>query len=269
MTTDNGAITSTLENARINELPMNGRNIISLVNETTPGLESCPESGSCANGQEGPALEYEVDGATLTNREFGGVHMGSQQMVDPDSIQEVHVEDEAGGAQYAAPATVVMNTKAGTNQFHGSLFETARNNAIGIARAVTIPPATSLLNLIRNEFGISVGGPVRIPHLYNGKDKTFFFFAYERYSQASKPYQSVAVPTPQMLVGDFSGLTNSSGVLQVLYDPATTTNNPACAGGSNVACRQTFTQEYSEGPGSGPANCNGHTNCIPANEKHL
>ena len=54
-TTDNGSITSTLENARINELPMNGRNIISLVNETTPGLESCPESSSCANGQEGPA----------------------------------------------------------------------------------------------------------------------------------------------------------------------------------------------------------------------
>ncbi len=53
-TTDNGTITSTLENARINELPMNGRNIITLVNETTPGLESCPESSSCANGQEGP-----------------------------------------------------------------------------------------------------------------------------------------------------------------------------------------------------------------------
>ena len=70
-----------------------------------------------------------------------------------------------------------------------------------------------------------------------------------------------------MQMGDFSGLTNSSGVLQVLYDPATTTNNPACAGGSNVACRQTFTQEYNEGPGSGPSNCNGHTNCIPANEE--
>ena len=246
---------------------MNGRNIISLVNETTPGLESCPESGSCANGQEGPALEYEVDGATLTSREFGGVHMGSQQMVDPDSVQEVHVEDEAGGAQYAAPATVVMNTKGGTNQFHGSLFETARNNAIGIARARNNPSGYVAPELVRNEFGVSAGGPLRIPHLYNGRDKTFFFFAYERYSQASKPYQSVAVPTPQMLVGDFSQATNSSGVLQVLYDPATTTNNPACAGGSNVACRQTFTQEYNEGPGSGPANCNGHTNCIPANEE--
>ena len=186
-TTDNGAITSTLENARINELPMNGRNIISLVNETTPGLESCPESSSCANGQEGPALEYEVDGATLTNREFGGVHMGSQQMVDPDSVQEVHVEDEAGGAQYAAPATVVMNTKAGTNQFHGSLFETARNNAIGIARARNNPSSYVAPELIRNEFGISAGGPVRIPHLYHGKDKTFFFFAYERYSRRRSP----------------------------------------------------------------------------------
>ena len=127
----------------------------------------------------------------------------------------------------------------------------------GIARARNNPSGYVAPELIRNEFGVSAGGPVRIPHLYNGRDKTFFFFAYERYSQASKPYQSVSVPTPQMLQGDFSGATNSSGILQVLYDPATTTNNPACAGGSNVACRQTFTQEYNEGPGSGPANCNG------------
>ena len=115
-TTDNGSITSTLENARINELPMNGRNIIYPGERNHPGLESCPESSSCANGQEGPSTEYETDGATLTSREFGGTHMGSQQMVDPDSVQEVRVIDEAGGAQYASPSTVILNTKSGTNQ---------------------------------------------------------------------------------------------------------------------------------------------------------
>jgi len=261
VTTDNGEITSTLENQRINQLPMNGRNIISLVNETTPGLESCPESSSCANGQEGPSTEYESDGATITNREFGGTHQGQSQMIDPDAIQEVRVEDAAAGAQYASPTTVILNTKSGTNQLHGSAFETARNNAIGIARGRNNPSNYVAPQYIRNEFGASVGGPIVIPHLYHGKNKTFFFFAYERYSLAQSPFQNEAVPTPQMQNGDFSQATNSSNVLQQLYDPATTGT-----AASNFS-RQTFTKEYTEGPGAGPSNCNGDINCIPAGEE--
>jgi Carboxypeptidase regulatory-like domain len=257
----NGTISSTLENARINELPMNGRNIITLVNETTPGLDSCPESSSCANGQEGPSTEYEIDGATITNREFGGVHQGQNQMVDPDSIQEVRVEDAVSGAQYASPTTVILNSKSGTNQLHGSLFETARNNAVGIARARNNPSNFVAPQYVRNEFGASVGGPIIIPHLYHGKNKTFFFFAYERYSLAQNPYQNEKVPTPQMLQGDFSQATNSSGVLQTLYDPTTT---GTCGAGSNAFCRESYTQEYA---GAAPPNCNGNPNCIPATQE--
>ncbi len=274
-TTDNGEITSTLENAKINELPMNGRNLITLVNETTPGLESCPESSSCANGQEGPALEYEVDGATITNREFGGVHQGSNQMVDPDSIQEVRVEDAAAGAQYASPATAILQTKSGTNSLHGSAFETARNNDFGIARGRNNPSSYSQPEYIRNEFGASVGGPIIIPGLYHGRNKSFFFVAYERYSLAQNPFQNENVPTAKMLQGDFSGATNSSGILQSLYDPATTANSAAClepaadgaAAPANTYCRKSFTSEYTEGPGAGPANCNGDINCIPASQE--
>jgi hypothetical protein len=276
-TTDNGEITSTLENAKINELPMNGRNLITLVNETTPGLESCPESSSCANGQEGPALEYEVDGATITNREFGGVHQGSNQMVDPDSIQEVRVEDAAAGAQYASPATAILQTKSGTNSLHGSAFETARNNDFGIARGRNNPSSYSQPEYIRNEFGASVGGPIIIPGLYHGRNKSFFFFAFERYSLAQNPFQNENVPTAQMLQGDFSGATNSSGILQALYDPATTSiysvaacPEPAADGtakAANAYCRQSFTSEYTEGPGAGPPNCNGDINCIPVSQE--
>jgi len=270
-TTDNGTITSTLENARINELPMNGRNIVSLVNETTPGLESCPESSSCGNGQEGPSTEYESDGATLTNREFGGVHQGQNQMIDPDAVQEVRVMDATAGAQYASPTTVVLSTKSGTNQLHGSLFETARNNAIGIARGRNNPSNYVAPQLIRNEFGASVGGPITIPHLYSGKNRTFFFFAYERYSLAQAPNQNEEVATPAMVNGDFSQLTNSSGVLQTLYDPTTTgtygQGTNACSGSTNAFCRESYTAEYTEGPGSGPTNCNGDTNCMPISQQ--
>ena len=242
VTTDKGTISYTLENARINQLPMNGRNIITLVNETTPGLEPCPESGSCVNGQSGPALEYEADGVTLANREFGGVHEGFTQMVDPDAVQEVRVQDQSSGAQYAAPATVILNTKSGTNKLHGSFFETARNNAFGIARDRTDQAGYVAPQYIRNEFGVSVGGPIVIPHLYNGTNKSFFFFAYERYSLAQTVSQNETVPTVAMRNGDFSGLVNSAGVLQQLYDPATTaaSNNCNGSGEANSACRAPF-----------------------------
>lgn len=259
-TTDSGAITSTLENARINELPMNGRNIIGLVNEVTPGLESCPESSSCANGLEGPATVYEVDGASLENREFGGVHQGSQQMVDPDSIQEVRVQDEAGGAQYAAPATAIMSTKSGTNQLHGSAFWTTRNNAFGVANNRSVQAGTKAPEYIRNEAGASVGGPIVIPHLYNGKNKSFFFFAYERYSLANSPAENQPTPTAAMRNGDFSGLYSSSNVLQTLYDPYTTT------GSGSSTTRKTYTSENNMGTNN--PNCAGETNCIPTSQQN-
>ncbi|MFP5208862.1 MAG: carboxypeptidase regulatory-like domain-containing protein [Acidobacteriota bacterium] len=223
-TSDNGTISSTLENSRINQLPMNGRNILQLVGETTPGLESCNQDsfGACANGLMGSATEYVADGVTLTNREFGGSHSGQIQFPDPDSIQEVRVETTGLSAQYSTPAAGVITTKSGTNSVHGTMFETARNSYWGIAKTRQNPANYTSPPYIRNEFGASAGGPIVIPHLYHGKDKSFWFVAFERYSLASIGFETAHVPTVAMRTGDFSQLTNSSGVLQKLYDPATT-----------------------------------------------
>lgn len=241
-TTDSGVISSTLENARINQLPMNGRNIISLVEETTPGLESCSQSSSCPNGLFGEAMEYVSDGASLANREFGGTHTGSAEMPDPDSVQEVRVETTGSGAQYATPATAVMTTKSGTNQLHGSLFETTRNNAFGISRQRQNPSNFAAPPYIRNEFGASAGGPIIFPGLYHGKDKSFWFFAFERYSLRSFSYEEMKVPTLAMRQGDFSQASNSSNVLQQLYDPETTASSSNCnaTGKANQWCRTPF-----------------------------
>lgn len=227
VTTTSGVISSTLENSRINQLPMNGRNVLTLVQETTPGLENCSESSSCPSGLAGGAMEYMVDGVTLLNSEFGGTHVGAAEVPDPDSIQEVRMETNGSGAESATPAIGILTTKSGTNQLHGTLFETARNNAFGIARSRANPSNFVAPHYVRNEFGASAGGPIVIPHLYNGKDKSFWFFAYERYSLASSTYQNMSVPTVAMRNGDFSGLVNSSGVLQQLYDPDTTTFDSA------------------------------------------
>ncbi len=244
-TTDNGVLGTDIENARINELPMNGRDLITLANEVTPGLSSCDQSPSCANGMMPSAIGYEVDGVSLSNQEFGGANAGQETMPDPDAIQEVKMETSGEGAQFATPVTGVMTTKSGTNSLHGSLFETARNNGWGISKVRQDPSNFAAPHYVRNEFGASVGGPIVVPHLYHGKDRSFFFFAYERYSLAQIAYTNTTVPTMAMRSGDWSGLVNGSGVLQQLYDPATTTANTTCptpTGGTVNAqwCRTPF-----------------------------
>lgn len=224
-TTDNGTISSTLENARINQLPMNGRLLLTLAGQTTPGLES---TGQRANGLMPEALEYVADGVPLSNRNFGGEGNSTQaQLPDPDSVEEVRLETTNTSAMYSAPATGIITTKSGTNSLHGSLFETARNNAIGIAKNRNNPANYAAPHLVRNEFGASAGGPIVVPWLYHGKDKSFWFFAYERYSLSNSSNELVSVPTAAMRNGDFSGLVGSAGLIH-LYDPSTTTNNAAC-----------------------------------------
>ena len=238
-TTDNGTISATLENQRINQLPMNGRNVLSLTEMTTPGLEA---GGQRANGLMGEALEYVADGAPLTNRQFGGM-MSGVSTPDPDAVQEVQLETTNTSAQYTEPGTAIITTKSGTNQLHGALFETARNNLIGIAKARQDPSNFSAPKYIRNEFGASAGGPIILPHVYHGKDKSFWFLAYERYSLASASSQLFTVPTGAMRTGDFSALYQLPNPVQ-LYDPATTYNSGStpcpATGQPNPYCRQPF-----------------------------
>jgi hypothetical protein len=241
-TTDNGTISSTLENNRINQLPMNGRMVVQLVGMTTPGLEAGLGSapGARANGLMAEALEYVADGVPLSNRQFGGEYQTQAQLPDPDAVQEVRVETTNTSAQYTTPGTTIITTKSGTNALHGAFFETARNNAIGNARPRTVNYI--LPHLVRNEFGASAGGPIILPHLYHGKDKSFWFFAFEKYSLASSTPENVTVPTLAMRGGDFSGLINSNGQPQQLYDPATTAASANCnsSGSANAYCRTPF-----------------------------
>jgi hypothetical protein len=238
-TTDSGVISNTLDNARINDLPENGRQLTNLAGMTTPGLDG---GGQRANGLMGAALDYVADGVVMTNRQFGGENQGQSTLPDPDSVQEVQIQTVATGAQYEAPATAVITTKSGTNSLHGSAFETARNNSVlGNARSRSLNYI--LPHLVRNEFGASAGGPVIIPHLYDGRNKTFWFFAYERFSLSQSTPENVTVPTVAMRNGDFSGLINGNGQLQQLYDPTTTQSSAACAGNgglANTSCRTPF-----------------------------
>jgi Carboxypeptidase regulatory-like domain len=220
-TYDSGTVSTQLDYKRIDQLPQNGRDLLNLAANTVPGVEA---TGTRANGLMPEGMEYSQDGAPMTNRNFGGEGNATQAILpDPDAVQEAKFETLNSTAQFATPATVIITTKSGTNEIHGSMFETARNNYFGIAKARQNPANFAAPHLVRNEFGASVGGPISIPKLYNGKNKSFFFFAYERFSLAQAANELVTVPTVAMRNGDFSGLINSAGVLQTLYDPNSTT----------------------------------------------
>jgi hypothetical protein len=213
ITVDSPTLGAVLERTRIEQLPINGRALTSLL-QTVPGME-----GTRAYGLRQQSFEFVLDGAALADRY--GYYLLPLRQPGLDSIQEFKVENNSSSAKFTRPTTIVATTRGGTNQFHGAAFETNRNNGFGLARArtdyYTKPP---FLN--RNEFGASAGGPVYIPKLYNGRDRTFWFFSYEGLRNISSSTQGFAVPTAAMRNGDMRGLIYSPNIQQNVYNPWTT-----------------------------------------------
>src|SRR5436309_5514181 len=138
---------------RIHQLPLNGRSVSNLFN-LTPGVEG--GGAPRTNGMKVGSTEMLLDGLSIVDRFSGGV-----ERVQPglDTVQEFRIETNGSSARYARPATVMLATKSGTNQFHGGAFETFRTNAAGL-RARQRQDGNSSAKLIRNEFGANAGGPV-------------------------------------------------------------------------------------------------------------
>ena len=120
-----------------------------------------------------------------------------------DSIQEFKVQSHNDEAQFGQAEGGIVNvvTKSGTNSFHGSAWEFLRNDKLD-ARNFFVSEVTPLR---WNQFGGSIGGPVILPH-YNGRNKTFFFAAYEGFREHSPAETLGLVPTPQEIAGDLSDI---------------------------------------------------------------
>ncbi|MBL8227864.1 MAG: TonB-dependent receptor [Bryobacterales bacterium] len=215
VTTTGPTLANVLERQRIEQLPVNGRFLQNLVLMTTPGLES----GSVPRlfGLR-YAMEYVQDGALLSNRDWASL---PNRPPGIDTVGEFVVETSNSSAKMPRPGSIILTTKSGTNQFHGALFQTHRNSGLGVARArqdfFTKPP-----QLIRNEYGASAGAPVLLPKLYNGKDRTFFFAAYEGLRLRSAATRAITMHTAAMRDGDYSGLIDGAGRRFTLYDPWST-----------------------------------------------
>src|SRR4029077_16978221 len=151
--TSDAVISTNLERARIEQLPLNGRSIATLVLITTPGLSSGQDGNinPIVNGLR-DSVEMYQDGAVIKSRDTGDF---SGRLPGLDSVQETRVETSLSSAKFNRPATARLATRGGTNKLHGNLSETTRNRAIGVSRrrqdSYTKPP-----HYVRNEFGGSV-----------------------------------------------------------------------------------------------------------------
>ncbi len=233
--TESTEVSTTMENKLVTDMPLaaagigggmrNAFSIMMMMPQVKSGNgESAWDDLQIGGGQQHD-FNVSVDGLSV---EMGWRnHVGYMNRLTPavDAVEEFRIDTAAFKAEdsRASGGNITITTKSGTNELHGLLFDYYQsqrfnanswlNNKLGRQKSV----------FHRNDYGANVGGPVYIPGLYNGKNKTYFFVSYEgyRWPQTIDPTQ-LTIPTQDMLRGDFSALKNADGSLIPIYDPTTT-----------------------------------------------
>jgi hypothetical protein len=240
--TTNAAVGQVVEQTRMVELPLNGRNAAQLTSlvagiSTVPATFADANQGNqktfpeavviSSNGSQEGMVNFLLDGAnnvdiyTVVNQPFPF----------PDALQEFSVQTNNYAPQFGANAGAVVNvvTKSGTNAIHGDGFEFVRNAVFNSRNFF----AAQRDQLKRNQYGGTIGGPLSIPGLYNGHDRTFFFLGYQgTVIKNIAGGSSATVPTNAEINGDFSAITASiknphTGVAYAGNQIPTTSFDPA------------------------------------------
>ena len=223
-----------INNRNVVELPLNIRNPIMLaaltpgIQATTVSLDQNPFSNNgisswSVNGSSNKTTDFLLDGApnnAVYNQE------NTIAYVPPiEAVQEFKVMTSTYDAQYgrSGGGTVNVSLKSGTNGFHGSAYEFLKRTGLNANTFADNAKGNPRQGNALNQYGFTLGGPVVIPKIYNGKDKTFFFFAYEGYGEdIFRANESVgSVPTLDQRRGDFSKTFDNRGALMPIYDPLT------------------------------------------------
>jgi outer membrane receptor protein involved in Fe transport len=215
LNTESGTRGDVTTNAEITEMPLNGRNFSDLAYLTGGVLP--PGSGAdgqfAVNGARADNVSGLVDGMNNTQRRNTGF------MVSPplEGIQEFKMITSGFSAEYGRFAGGVLSlvTKSGTNRVRGSLYEFLRNSAFNARNFFDAGKS----KVIQNQFGATISGPVVLPKLYNGRDRTFFLVSWESLRAISGTTQRGIVPLAPMLKGNFAGAVDAFGKPETVVDP--------------------------------------------------
>lgn len=223
--TQDAVLRNVVDARRMVDLPLNGRNALQLA-VLTPGV--LPIRGDVGTSfQPADQVSVSVSGSRSNGLNYvmdGGDNMDTYRSVansfpNPDLLQEFSVQTNSYSAEFGGRAGGVVNvvTRSGSNDYHGSFFNFLRNYRLN-ARNFFAPTHDGLK---RNQYGMSFGGPLIIPKLYNGRNKTFFFGGFQKTPVRSAPANLTAqVLRTGQRTGDYSSVFDGRGNLVVIRDPA-------------------------------------------------
>lgn len=227
LSTENATVGTVIENKRIVELPLNGRNylqLVSLAPNVSFGFPNAGQAGSrqggirtdqsiSIGGQRAQFNRFTLDGIENTDPNFNAF------IVQPsiDALQEFKVQTGVYPAEYGRAASQInVSTKGGSNDYHGTMFEFLRNDkfdAKNYAFTAARPPKDPFK---WNQYGFTFSGPVIIPKLFDGRNKLFFMTNYEWFRQRRSVQSVYDLPLADMRTGNF----NLPGITQI-FDPRT------------------------------------------------
>ena len=254
LTMDRADRGTVVENQFVNSLPLLARNPLLLVTITSGAIGTAsPGSGLTSgdntvsenqtnyfriNGGRNRSNEILIDGAADT----GTYNNQASAIPQMNAVQEFQINTNPYDAElgHTGGGIISYTIKSGTNAFHGDLDEFLQNALLDANGFNANKAGTPRRQLQKNQFGFDLGGPLTIPKLYHGKNRTFYFFAYEGLRQHSFSSFTGSVPTSAQMQGNFSQTFNSSGAQTLIYDPTTTRLDPTAPAGTTRYIRDAF-----------------------------
>jgi hypothetical protein len=228
--TESATVGTVISNQGILELPLNGRNFLQLValsNNVNYGFPAATQTATrqggdrvgvdiSVGGQRGSFNRYTLDGVEDTDVNFNTYMF----LPSVDALQEFKVQSGVFPAEFGRGTSQInVSTKPGTNQFHGAAYEFLRNNDLD-AKAYAFTTARPPKDALRqNQFGFTLGGPIMIPKLFNGKNRLFFMSNFEGFRSRQQVISLNVVPSVAERNDNFSQIANT------IFDPLTRTSS--------------------------------------------
>jgi len=242
--TETSELGQVVDNKRMANLPLNGRNFAQLALLTAgtapsePGARDEGGYGFSANGARSLQNNFLLDGVD-NNSNLPDLLNETNYVIQPsvEALEEFKVQTNAYGAEFGRGNGAIINAtiKSGTNQIHGSVYEFLRNEKFDAKNF--FDPAGPIAPYKQNQFGFTLGGPVVIPHIYNGKNRTFFFVDYEGLRIRQAQTLTSTVPTDAQRIGDFSSqLDLTQQIFNTSPDPTLPTPIPGAGGPPILDC---------------------------------
>lgn len=233
--TETGALGSSIAERTISELPLQGRNPYVFLS-LSAGIQYNGDPGALNPwDNSGPSAFVAAGSKTKTEFLLDGTPNMKLDLVafspSPDAVGEMRVQTNAYDAEYghSGAGFVNVSTKSGTNRYHGTGYDYIQNDILNATPFFTNLNGQKKAIRRQNTFGASLGGPVVFPKLYDGHNKTFFFFNYEGTRRPSQSQATQVVPTMPERGGDFSKTVDSAGRAITIFDPATTVTSGSTA----------------------------------------